>query len=794
MPDLSKNDSLTRNLNTSLLERKRGKQFQMPNINAGIVFENQIQEDGSIEKKYGISLGWKNLGLTVTNQELSVGAMWKGIGVSLSTENGGTFGLGIGIVGFELDRHGGGAISYLLDTFRIEVAKSGCTYIKETFVGGVYVFTEAEEIPDCREEEDSGEEIEFEEGLKWIDEKTLEYTEKLDDPGDSNFDPEDFKSDCQEVFIKPYHIYTAKTHSGENKIVWFSRESHYTIHSELLDVGVVLRGLGRYDVNPRKTTMKMHSRVDRDKWGSWKVYYTSEVLHYTLRDGQVVPWINVVDNRSGPRAPHGTRYDRSIPPSFLGIVWRIRSGTTMTVSGNASGVRYNYHQLLEGQWARFGREYYRLIPGSKAQRNPECSPIGSGSSGNGGSLTKYDKTRRVVNVPPRRIKKRKKKMKSCCFSPDDRKLLQLLVLTQGSLYFPGKFKVDKQVITPEFPAADIEEGNLITNHLQLKLYLASLSPGSPQENELLEKIGKLLGIPENGQLTTFGEEEYQIDSKETGFPVEIPDYLNQPRDDEGKYIKDLSQYPKVEINSIRELELYRLEMQQRLYRFSGAGPTLESKYAIPLNLMIPLAEDGEFEEVETLTAILTRIISIIQAFGFPRGLRFNIKTPNGRLPLQPLTSKDYLESLGNIIAETNIKTTRNQVSLTNLSMLGSELHKLALLIYRLVVLLRKGIGIKWRKVTNKNALQETGQELTVKTYSNTTAFIKLLKKNKNEGKGKGKGKGQGKGFPNEDPDIIINDIDARQDFINNHGEINVAAFDTEEEALSLYAQLFKDKI
>jgi len=160
------------------------------------------------------------------------------------------------------------------------------------------------------------------------------------------------------------------------------------------------------------------------------------------------------------------------------------------------------------------------------------------------------------------------------------------------------------------------------------------------------------------------------------------------------------------------------------------------------------------------------------------------------MPLQSLTSKDFMEGLANIVISNYQKTTRNQISLTKISMLGTELQKLLVLIYRILVLIRKGIGIKWRKVIDEETLKKIGQDAVIKTEFNTTNFIKLFAGGRGEKKRqKRKGRHQ-----KEKPAIDVSNIDTIQDFINQPGHINVAGFDTEEQALSLYAELFKDKL
>ncbi|GGA53281.1 hypothetical protein [Okeania sp. KiyG1] len=130
--------------------------MNIPDLDAGIAFESQLGTDDEVETEYGLTLGWENYGLTITNQKVEFEFNLLGIGLLLSTEDGGTAGFDLGLFGVELNKYGEGSMSYLFDLYKIEVTREGCYYVKQYFISGVYVYTEIQEIPGCKAEEEKG--------------------------------------------------------------------------------------------------------------------------------------------------------------------------------------------------------------------------------------------------------------------------------------------------------------------------------------------------------------------------------------------------------------------------------------------------------------------------------------------------------------------------------------------------------------------------------------------------------------------------------------------------------------
>ena len=118
----------------------------------GLIYERDDRTVGrevEVDSEYGASLSIGKTELTITNQEFGIGLNVAGMGGKVSTEKGGTIGLGIGIVGVEYNMEGGGAVNYLFGLYRMTVERVGCTYVKRFYVQSIYTHTEVEEIDGC---------------------------------------------------------------------------------------------------------------------------------------------------------------------------------------------------------------------------------------------------------------------------------------------------------------------------------------------------------------------------------------------------------------------------------------------------------------------------------------------------------------------------------------------------------------------------------------------------------------------------------------------------------------------
>ena len=118
----------------------------------GLIYERDDRTVGrevEVDSEYGASLSIGKTELTITNQEFGIGLNIAGMGGKVSTEKGGTIGLGVGIVGVEYNMEGGGAVDYLFGLYRMTVERVGCTYVKRFYVQSIYTHTEVEEIDGC---------------------------------------------------------------------------------------------------------------------------------------------------------------------------------------------------------------------------------------------------------------------------------------------------------------------------------------------------------------------------------------------------------------------------------------------------------------------------------------------------------------------------------------------------------------------------------------------------------------------------------------------------------------------
>ncbi|NEO54489.1 MAG: hypothetical protein F6K54_16215 [Okeania sp. SIO3B5] len=800
-----------------------------------------------------------------------------GVGITLTTENGGTVGIGLGAVGIEYNAEGGGEVSAFGST--MEVAKSGCVLVKKSSVGGFHVHTEVQLIPNC--------DIQENKPLEILDDKAAEEGLISGFPDDQFGGSQSFPGDPDDLLIgvavwnATYSAYPAYNSDG-SKVR--GAGTGYRITRQLSEPVVTGEGYLRfYSVELERSYFRGWAILDS------VVLMPNQGVPHFFQDGSYFADNNLTTESNvyfGSGA--GVWYFVSHPPmdepiitkfSIEDLTFKARfskkpififdTGITRFFSARRRDV--NKIPIYMADFYNAGR-YGDL---QELLRKPENEPAWDDgfTSWRLDLLGMYNLTQGVPEShskkpPPQYIPKFEKMSKKCCYTEDDRKRDKLILLATGGLNFPGKIGINDSTLSAKFPIgknetlqewessissllelqiwrilnnapADSEltrqialnlgvpvanfkvneqypdgvkkqsssedygfpfkapkswlvpeaKGEIaIYNQPQLSLIIAAMiSNGS---SDKIEKIASLLGVTEEGSAISNQGGEISDNSSGTGFPVIVQSHTDDPVDEEGKFIKDPSLFPKRVIKNLRELELYRLELQHRLYRFSGAGPTLKKKFRIPLPLLIPYASEEEVEEPETITGIIARVIAIITTHGFPPILKFDIKTPGGRIPVQPISSRDYIEAMGNLVAETYTKTVRNQTSLVNLAGEASSIHKLLILYYRLLKLLRKGIGIPWREISTKEESIESGQETSIESNFNFTEFIK---KGFGESPKNGKKSKKDEGENTSKPNVESDDIDTIQDEINKPGFIYVKGFDTKKQTLSLWSKLFVKK-
>ncbi len=397
------------------------------------------------------------MGITITNEYLEASFNLAGIGFSLSTDDGGTLGIDIGIIGVEMNSEGGGKISYLWDTFEIEVAKDGCSYVKDTYVMGIYSFTEVQEIPDCREDQEE-EESRFKEGVEYLENGSIVINERLDDPNDSQFDPRDFTRDCGETIVgsQPYW----KAQPGQYVSYWSGMPDDMIVGlGSRLGIFVdsvlgyssrsVIRDLRK--VERVKDYFVIDSSVHRSSGSLYVLYqrYYSTTYTYNIRTREITARNSVLPpegefSRSLPFLFLTSR-ETTPPPTFYGIKYTIQPGV-------------NYSRLFDPR--NPDRRYFLVPPLSSNFRRVENCNLKSRGAG------RYDKNPKSLNKPPTNTKTFDEHMNTkCCFTEDDRALLILTTLATGALSFPGKLGLkieDNQVnLSSKFP---LKEQDRIEGH------------------------------------------------------------------------------------------------------------------------------------------------------------------------------------------------------------------------------------------------------------------------------------------------------------------------------------------
>ncbi|MDJ0554824.1 MAG: hypothetical protein QNJ68_10345 [Microcoleaceae cyanobacterium MO_207.B10] len=702
--------------------RKNNKKYDYLDLDSDIIYEAKIDKDDEIDKEWGLSVGWKGNEIALTNKRIGVGIDIAGVGLKVSTENGGTVGVGVGVMGVEYDAKGGGKVEYLNGLYEMKVEKVGCTYVKDFYAGGIYTHTEIQEIPGCDEKEDTSEKR-----LDDVDKKTESFDYEIPDIPSTGFW-------CPVI----------KVTGSWNDLYWFSFPTStgesasfdgYTVTATVIDWISSNSGLYRD---------WLEKKVDEGYFSySGGGFYRKEI-HFEQK-GTIG---NTID------------FDN------LTLSWR-EDGLVR----NESPLPGAYARILYPPWPWI---VYSTAP-EPGEERVHCTssikkpPVSNQNKVRSLSSKRFRRTQRAINMN-----------KKCCFTEDDRALLQLNTLALGSLNFPGQITVDEdRNLTANFPTEATD--NLINDHVGLKFAILQLLLSSNQEtsSEKLDKLAEMIGLPvPNTKVDNVGSESYKPTDQQLGFPIEIPDYVNQPRRKDGTWEKDLNKYPKRKINNLRELELYKLEMQQHLYRFSSALPTLTDGLEMEKDLWFP-ASEGQYEYPTTISGIISRVINILDYKGLPK-LSATIQATDGEIPAEPLENKDILEAFIKDFYWMLQKITRVQVTVTKISNAITALHKILVLIKRLIQLIINGIGIPYRETTSEDPVEKTGQPEEIKTEFNTTEFIE---------KGFNPVKNQGNEEKIKAIDDDGTDIDRIQDETNKFGIIRVKGFVLKDRTVSLWFKL-----
>lgn len=139
----------SRNKNFNLEKDNKQSDFLDFPWEIGYESESELTKEDEIETERSISFSVGNNTLAVGNEKIELSVDVLGVGFSVSNDNGGTIGIGLGIIGIEYNTEGGGELDYLNGLYKIKVEKDGCTYVKDYYIGGIYAHTEIELIPNC---------------------------------------------------------------------------------------------------------------------------------------------------------------------------------------------------------------------------------------------------------------------------------------------------------------------------------------------------------------------------------------------------------------------------------------------------------------------------------------------------------------------------------------------------------------------------------------------------------------------------------------------------------------------
>lgn len=312
-----------------------------------------------------------------------------GIGGKISTEDGGTVGIGIGLIGVEYNAQGGGSVEYFNGLYEMKVEKSGCSYIKDFYAGGIYTHTEIEKIPGCDDNDildRSDKRFTFTPPLTphildddWLD----NFVSPFDNPPQSSGAP--FDKIYALILVSTFYYYNEPRFDSQGLI----RQRYFWIND------------GNLSLNSGQVLAKIsHSEYEYRDDG------IGNVIIDRLTEGEY----NWVEPMSSLRA------------SFW---FGLRSVINTNIKNFINDVGESFWQYSTHTRKIYSTLQVKTITISRDSNYP-----------------------RDVYLPP--IPKPRKNMnKKCCFSEDDRTLLKLNALALGSLDFPGVVPKTLRTITTE---------------------------------------------------------------------------------------------------------------------------------------------------------------------------------------------------------------------------------------------------------------------------------------------------------------------------------------------------------
>ncbi len=449
--------------------------------------------NGNLNAK--ISKEGNNIGFEV---DLEVG----GIGLGVSSEDGGTFGVDIGIVGVEINAEGGGSIEFLNGLYGIDVKKVGCSYIKQTYAGGFLVHVEVEKIPDCDPEE--FEPPERDRPPDQVHEEDLVQDFPDNESGDYlEGNPDDVLVGCSvwNMRLGARDKYVLDPHTLETILLreagtgWITSEP--TSEPQVSGDGY----LQTYSIRVRKSNYRAFALIDYTIGVDWSMGFHVGVDP----DEEGVFGTGVFWYISDPpmEEPFVGESEVTRLIAYLNDGVGILAGTTTVNVFRATRKKINSD-------IAFLKRLYHSPSLRELFANPDTDSFLSGYDGwnfkifglynltHGKSDWEVPKKR-----PPENVNKPRKKDMKCCFTEDDRTLLRLNAVALGSENFPGVINVEKSdkglSVNSTFPS---EKSNLldtevsISNYLELKFWQTRLLLQMGGNSKTIEEIAKVLAVDE----------------------------------------------------------------------------------------------------------------------------------------------------------------------------------------------------------------------------------------------------------------------------------------------------------
>lgn len=602
----------------------------------------------------------------------------KGIGITFSSENGGTVGIGVGFAGIEIDKEGGGSVSMFDDFLKMDVEVNGCTQVKKDYIGGQLVRIEIVKVPGCDERKKEGEVEDWDADTENSDAREIEEPDTLDVPFYPGDEDDELLCTFNYLWGKGISDWSSQGFDGKNV---FNRGG-----SGASTISVDGAGLIGYEGVQSSSIYKEYADGQDPTFSQEtnpiEKYWTNLTVKGLATSYAPEYYFHVTDIRPGAdkdilsEKDHQSIFTEGIDYKPVALFrWQLHYLLGI-LNHSDSYSTYSYSSF---QFSSVGVASMVVLKYARGEF-PDVT-----LNDNGVNIDKDGRYRRDESMSTR-----------CCFTENDRKLLISSVIALNSLGFPGHVKKGSSSVDWFFPTNKTKFSKdeiLIPNYLALTQFLS-------EQNTSTEKIEKFLGI--DAGLNVQGSEKYLTGSKETGFPLQVPDYLRQPKDKKGKLIKDPTKFPKKKINNYRELVLYQWEVISYLARFTNSVETVKNGWTIPSFLMSPTTDESSTQTVDNLTEITAALANIIHFHGL-HSLGFDAKVPGTgeNVPVTPISPQDFIKSCGDLLAEIKQQSVRNQNSLIRLSLSMEDLRKPIITGFRITKFLLNAIGIPYREVANK---------------------------------------------------------------------------------------------